>query len=100
MKDENKKNDINVGVAAVAGIVAGAGAVIAGAMALKNKDINDKTKKFVDGAETKATEVLDAVKDQAKKTNAKVGEKLAEGKKNVEKASKVVKETLEANKNN
>jgi hypothetical protein len=100
MIDTNKKNDINVGVAAVAGIVAGAGAVIAGAMALKNKDINDKTKKFVDGAETKAIEVLNAVKDQAKKTNAKVEEKLSEGKKNVGKASKVVKEALEANKNN
>jgi predicted lipid-binding transport protein (Tim44 family) len=96
MIDDNKKTNINAGVAAVAGIVAGAGAVIAGAMALKNKDINDKTKKFVDGAETKATEVLNAVKDQAKKTNAKVGEKLSDGKKNVEKASKVIKEVIES----
>lgn len=98
MIDDNKKTDINAGVAAVAGIVVGAGAVIAGAMALKNKDINAKTKKFVDGAEAKATEVLDAVKDQAKKTNAKVEEKLSEGKKTVGKASNVVKEALEANK--
>ena len=60
---KEKKSGVNPFVAAVTGIIVGAGVVTAGVMSLKNKDNRKKVKKVIDKVKTTSQDYLKKTKD-------------------------------------
>lgn len=86
MKDNNlkkqaeEKGGVNTVAAAVAGVVVGAGVVIAGAVALKDEENRKKVKNALSGVKDRVVGYAEDVQKAAADENGEVGEKIAEGK--------------------
>jgi len=92
--DEKKQGEgVNPLAAGVAGAVIGAGVVVAGTAVFKNKKNREKVKDILVNAKGQAIEYIEDLRNSTKDKKKKVGEKLANGKKEVKKISSSVKKS-------
>ncbi len=89
-----KKKEFNPVVAAVAGVVVGAGVAVAGAVALSDKKNREKVKKTLANAKDQAMGYVEDVQKQAEDKKGEIEEKLAKGKEKVKKALNATKDSL------
>lgn len=93
-KYDEDKIGINSVVAAVTGVVVGAGVAIAGAVALKDKKSREKVKKVLNNVKDQAIGYMENMQKQAEDKKDEVEEKLVEGKEKVKKVTNVAKDSL------
>ena len=95
MVNENKKNLF----AAVAGVVVGAGAVIAGAVALSDKKNQNKVSAAIAKGQKMAKDYVNKVNQRVDKTEQVVESKVEQGKNTIKKvAGKAIKSAEKATK--
>ena len=81
-------------VAAVTGVVVGAGLAIAGVVAMKDKKNQEKVREAVDNTKDKAAELMKDVQEQASKTQDEVETSLSDGKAKAEKIANSAKNSI------
>jgi len=89
--DKKVKKNMNPFIAAVTGIIVGAGVVTAGVMSLRNKDNRRKVKKVISKVKTKSQDYLKKAKDFINEDSAKQNIVEVKPKKTITK-KKIVKE--------
>jgi gas vesicle protein len=89
-----RKGNANPVGTALKGAVVGAGIVVAGAVALKDKKNRDKVKKVLTDVKDQATKHMKKMHKRIKGKEGKVKKQLAESKGNVEEAAKSANDTL------
>lgn len=87
-KKHNEENgDISPVVAAITGVVIGAGVAIAGAVALKDEKNREKVKEVLTNVKDQAIGYVEDMQKQVEDKKGEVKEKLAEGKEKVKMAT-------------
>lgn len=95
MTNQIQKNGINPILAAVGGAVVGAGLVVAGAAALKNKAVHKKIEKGVNSLEGKADDFSEKVEQGVDDLTAKTRKVAEQVSQQVSAKTRAVKEDLE-----
>lgn len=91
-KQNEKKSGFNPVVAAVTGVVVGAGVAVAGIVALKDKKNREKVKQVLTNVKDQAVGYMEKIQKKVKDKKGNVEKKLADGQKEVKKVATSVKE--------
>jgi len=88
------KSGMNPLIAAVTGVVVGAGVAVAGVVALQDKKSRARVKRVLTHVKNQAVRYFEDMQSQAQVTKDEVGKKLAKSKEKIQKASNEAKNAL------